>query len=119
MANSLTEFYLNQKEPNKSCYLALRDIILSIDENITPEWKYKLPFFYYKGKMMCYLWKDKKTNQPYLSFMEGKDIEHTLLEQGDRKRAKILRINPEKDLPKDVVEELVFKSMELINKKIK
>lgn len=117
MTNALAQFYLNQDEPNKSCYLALRDIILNIDKNITPEWKYKLPFFYYKGKMLCYLWKDKKTNQPYVSFMKGKFIEHELLEQGDRKLAKILRINPLKDLPKKEIEEIVRMSFRYIKTK--
>lgn len=119
MSNSLTEFYIEQEEPNKSCYLALRDIILAIDENISPEWKFKLPFFYYKGKMLCYLWKDKKNNEPYVSFMKGKFIEHELLEQGDRKLAKILRVNPNVDLPKEEIEKIVLISIGLINNKVK
>lgn len=117
MANSLTEFYLNQEEPNKSCYLALRDLILAIDKNITPEWKYKLPFFYYKGKMLCFLWKDKNTYEPYIGFMKGSLIEHPMLEQGERKLAKILRINPLKDLPKNEIEVIVKMSIPFIKHK--
>jgi len=44
----LDDFYLNQEEPVKGIMIALRDIILKKDTAITPEWKYKLPFFYYK-----------------------------------------------------------------------
>jgi hypothetical protein len=41
--NELDNFYWSQKEPNKSCFLALRDIILNFDENISTTYKYKLP----------------------------------------------------------------------------
>jgi hypothetical protein len=91
-------YYLKQKEPNKSCLLVLKDIILDLDENITPEWKYSLPFFYYKKKMFCYLWKDKKTQEPYIGICRGYEIDHPLLEVGNRKKMKIYRINPNEDI---------------------
>jgi hypothetical protein len=47
----------------KSCYMELRDIILSQSKHITPELKYGYPVFYYKGKMFCYLWFYKKYQQ--------------------------------------------------------
>jgi len=49
-----------------------------------------MPCFVYNKKQFCYLWTDKKTNNPYLLIVEGKNIDHPLLEQGDRKRMKIL-----------------------------
>ena len=48
-------FYLQQEEPIKGCLLALKEIILSQDEDISNEWKYGMPFFCYKKKMFCYL----------------------------------------------------------------
>jgi hypothetical protein len=101
MLNQLNHFYLDQDEPAKSCLLALKKIILSVDTNITPEWKYKMPFFYYRGKMFCYLWVDKNTKEPYIGVIKGKDVDHPLLEIGDRKMVKIIRINPNIDLPLD------------------
>jgi hypothetical protein len=95
----LDNFYLQQEEPNQSCFLALRDLILDYDSQITPDFKYGLPFFMYKGKMFCYLWKDKKANQPYISIAAGNKINHPALFQGDRKRFKLLYINAEEDLP--------------------
>lgn len=106
MQNELENFYLKQEEPNQSCFLALRDIILAFDKNITADWKYKLPFFMYKGKMFCYLWKDKKTNEPYISIAKGSQIEHNLLEQGNRTVFKIMRINQNADIPIDSIYEI-------------
>ena len=79
MENELENFYLKQSEPNQSCFLALRDIIIGFNLNITTDWKYKLPFFMYKGKMFCYLWKDKKTEVPYIGIVNGSDIDHPAL----------------------------------------
>lgn len=103
MLNQLSNFYLDQLEPTKSCLLALKEIILSVDKDITPEWKYNMPFFYYRGKMFCYLWVDKKTKAPYIGIIKGKEMSHLLLEQGDRKLVKILRINPNQDFPVETI----------------
>lgn len=75
-----------------------------------------MPCFCYKLKMFCYLWTDKKTNEPYILFVEGDRIQHELLETGGRKRMKILRINPTQDIPKDLVESLVQQSLDLYRK---
>lgn len=106
-------YYLKQEEPYKSCLLALKDIILGLDENITPEWKYGLPFFYYKKKMFCYFWKDKKTQEPYIGIVKGKEIEHPLLEAGNRKMMKIYRVNPNKDIDVKTVTEILTEAMNL------
>ncbi len=65
MSVQLDNFYLQQSEPTQGCLLALREIILKQDKNITAELKYGMPFFCYKGKMFCYLWVHKKYKQPY------------------------------------------------------
>lgn len=111
--NELENFYLRQDEPNQSCFLALRDIILDFDQDITPDWKYKLPFFMYKGKMLCYLWKDKKTDLPYISFAKGNELTHKLLESGNRKRFKIMTINPSTDIPIDDLHLILKEALEL------
>ena len=107
MQEQLDNFYLNQEEPNQSCFLALREIILAYHKDITPDFKYGLPFFMFKGKMFCYLWKDKKSNQPYISFAAGNKIEHPSLFQGDRKRFKLLFVDPERDIPIKLIQEIL------------
>jgi len=90
--NINNDFYLNKEEPNKSCLLALRAIILKQDINITETKKYGMPYFCYKNKMFCYLWTDKKTEEPYILFVEGQHLNHIQLETGKRARMKILRV---------------------------
>ena len=48
-------FYLQTEEPHTSCLLALREHILSFDNNITEAWKFNMPLFLYKGNRFCYL----------------------------------------------------------------
>jgi len=99
MLTPLDDFYLQKEEPVRGCLLALKDYLLAFDENITPEWKYKLPFFYYKGKMFCYLWIHKKYLKPYIGIVESKHIDHPDLIIEKRARMKIMLIDPNEDLP--------------------
>ncbi|SHL74134.1 DUF1801 domain-containing protein [Flavobacterium saccharophilum] len=109
----LDNYYLKKEEPNKSCLLALRNIILKQDINITETQKWGMPCFCYKKKMFCYLWTDKKTDKPYILMVEGNYLEHPELEQGDRTRMKIFRINPNKDLPIRTIESILQKALDL------
>lgn len=107
MISPLQEFYLKQPEPNRSCYEALKDILLRFSPDITEEWKYKLPFFYYKGKMCCYFWKDKKTQMPYIGFSKGKQMNHPSLVRGDRKLMAIYYVDPTEDIDLETLNELL------------
>ena len=73
-------------------FFGIADIIRAYHPEITVDFKYGLPFFMFKWKMFCYLRKDKKTNQPYISIAAGNKIEHPALFQGNRKRFKLLFI---------------------------
>lgn len=109
----LENYYLNKSEPNQSCLLALRSIILNQDKDITETQKWGMPCFCYKKKMFCYLWTDKKTNQPYILMVEGKHLNYPELEEGDRKRMKVLRVDPNQDLPIKTIETILQKALEL------
>lgn len=111
-------FYFDRKEPNQSCLLALQHIILKQDTEITETTKYGMPCFCYKKKMFCYLWEDKKTNEPYLLFVEGKYLEHPKLEMGSRARMKIYRVNPNLDIPVKEIELLLNQALDLYRKGI-
>ena len=91
----------------------MRNIILNQDDNITETKKYGMPCFCYKKKMFCYLWTDKKTDEPYILFVEGKYLNHSELEKGDRSRMKILRIDPNADLPVKTIELLLNDALDL------
>ena len=113
MIEKLHNYYLNKAEPNNSCLLALRNIIIKLDVNINETQKYGMPCFCYGKKMFCYLWTDKKTTDPYILFVEGKHLSHPKLEEGNRSRMKILRINPNKNLPLKTIESILQKALNL------
>ncbi|MGB0369122.1 MAG: DUF1801 domain-containing protein [Flavobacteriales bacterium] len=108
-----TNFYFRQAEPNKSCFLAMRTIVLCSDTEVEETVKYGCPCFMYRGRAFCYLWKDKKTNEPYFLLVEGKRLGHPMLEAGDRKRMKVLRVNPNKDLPIETINTVLEEALEL------
>lgn len=111
-------FYLEQEEPNKSCLLALRQIILEQDKNLSETIKYGMPCFCYHQKMFCYLWTDKKTHEPYVLMVEGNHLEHPKLEQGTRARMKIYRVNPSQDIPVKELKEVLDEGLALYRKGI-
>lgn len=113
MINELNNYYLSKEEPNKSCLLALRDIILRQDNDITETMKWGMPCFCFRKKMFCYIWVDKKTTEPYILIVEGKHLEHPLLETGSRSRMKIFRVNPNEDLPVRTIELILNQALDL------
>jgi len=114
--NSAGEFYLKHQEPVKSCLLSLKDMILEMDPDISPAWKYGMPFFCYKGKMFAYLWVQKKTLLPYLGIVEGQRIEHPYLIAEKRARMKIMLFDPNKDLPIKTIHGILKKALTLDQK---
>ena len=113
MLHDLNNYYFKKTEPNKSCLLALRSIILKQDKNITETQKYGMPCFCYQKKMFCYLWTDKKTDEPYILMVEGKHLDHPALETGNRSRMKIFRVNPNKDLQVKTIETILHTALNL------
>ncbi|MCD9576202.1 DUF1801 domain-containing protein [Flavobacterium soyae] len=109
----LDDFYLNQEEPIKGTFLALKDIILKQDKDITHVLKYGMPFFCYKGKMFCYLWIHKKLKQPYIGIVEGKHFKESFLIQEKRSRMKIMMFNSEEDLPLEQIGLVIQKAINL------
>lgn len=113
--NNIENFYLSQSEMNQACLLAARKIILDQSKEITEHWKYGAPFFYFRKKMFCYFWVDAKKHTPYIGITDGALIDHPALEQGDRKRMKILHLNPDDDLPMKAMREILAASINIRN----
>ena len=110
---AIDDFYQQQDEPVKGLLLALKQIILAQDENITNVLKYGMPFFCYKGKMFCYLWVHKKTGKPYIGIVEGKWFDEPFLIREDRSRMKIFLLDPDSDLPVHQIKQLLKKAIDL------
>ncbi|MEO8769791.1 MAG: DUF1801 domain-containing protein [Ferruginibacter sp.] len=110
---AIDQFYLQQEEPVKSCFLVLKEIILLQDPAITNELKYGMPFFSYKGKMFCYLWYHKKYRQPYIGIVEGNRFEQPFLIQEKRSRMKIMLIDANEDLPVKKIKDILKQAINL------
>lgn len=113
MPTQTDNFYLQKDEPLKSCLLALRDIILKQDKDISAACKYGMPFFCYKGKMFCYLWVHKKLHQPYMGIVEGKRFDHPNLIIEKRSRMKIMLFEADQDLPLTIIEDILKQALDL------
>ncbi|MBP7558603.1 MAG: DUF1801 domain-containing protein [Chitinophagaceae bacterium] len=110
---ALDDFYLKQEEPVRAVFLALRELILAQDKDVTNEWKYGMPFFCYKGKMFCYLWVHRKKGQPYIGLVEGKHFTQSFLLQEKRSRMKIMLLDPHRDLPVQKISAIIKQSLDL------
>ncbi|NJM24889.1 MAG: DUF1801 domain-containing protein [Bacteroidia bacterium] len=115
--DAIDHYFLSQPEPNKSCLLALRDLVLAAHNDITLTWKYRMPVFCFNGKMLCYLWTDKKDHSPYLGLVDGAQIKHPALERGSRARMSIIRIDPTANLPVKEIRALMALALLLRTKK--
>ena len=116
MLREIDIFFLEKDEPVKSCLEFLRNFILKFDKNMTESWKYRMPFYCYKGRMFCYLWTNKKTKQPYIGIVEGRKIEHSALILEKRSRMKIMEIDPNEDVPIETILEIFKMAMTFYEK---
>lgn len=66
-----------------------------------------MPCFCFGKKPFCYLWTDKQSGEPYILIVDGDKIEHQALEQGDRKKMKVLSIASQKDIPLNLINEIL------------
>ncbi len=113
MSEEIDSYYLAHDETNRSCLLALRSIILNQDADLVETQKWGMPCFCYKKSILCYLWVDKKTTEPYILMVEGKHLNHPSLEIGKRVKMKIFRVNPNRDLPIDTINEILSEGLAL------
>ena len=106
-------YFLEKEEPVKSCLLYLRSHIVQFDKDITEEWKYSMPFYYYNGKMLCYLWTNKKTNEPYIGIVDGNKIDRPELIMEKRSRMKILPVNSLDEIPVVLIDSILSEAIAL------
>jgi hypothetical protein len=112
MIRDIDNYFLQQDEPIRSYLLALRTCILDYNMGIAETWKYRMPFYCYKGKMFCYLWVHKKYRQPYLGVVEGKKIDHPDLIPEKRARMKIMLFDSNKNVPVKKIHSILKTAMQ-------
>lgn len=97
----LDDYYLKFPEPYQGCLLSLKHIILNVDAQITHERKYQIPFFYYKGKKLAFLWMNRK--KLMLGFVTDKSIVPSLEGMKAKDQFEMTQIDPGADLPKALI----------------
>ena len=114
MLKEIDLYFDSNDEPVRSCLNALRHFILQYNPEVSEIWRYRMPFYCFSGKRFCYLWVDKKRNQPYIGFVDGKLIDHPELLVEKRSRMKIFLIDPTADLPVETIEGLLELGINLV-----
>jgi hypothetical protein len=104
---AIDEYFHNKPEPMRSYLMSLRHFLLHERAHITEVWSYAMPFYLHNGKRFCYIWTEKKTNLPYLGIVDGNRIAHPALVSEKRSRMKILKLDPEQDLPVELIKEIM------------
>ena len=118
MIREIDRYYDDNDEPAQSCLLALRSIILEQDEEVAETRKWGMPCFTFRKKMFCFLWVDKLTEEPYILMVEGDKLDHPKLEKGNRTRMKILPIDPNRDLPVEIIHSILNDALDLYRQEI-
>ncbi len=111
--DNVLDIFMAKEEPNQSCFLVLRSIILESHPDMQETLKYGMPCYTFKGKHLFYLWEDKKTGWPYILFVDGQLMDHPKLSQGKRARMKIYYQDPTIDLDLDEIKDLLNSALEL------
>ncbi len=69
--NPVDKYLLDQKEPYQSIMLYVRSVILRGLPKIEEKFNYKIPFYHYNKKPLCYLNILKGTNYVDIAFVQG------------------------------------------------
>ncbi|HFS67264.1 MAG TPA: DUF1801 domain-containing protein [Flavobacteriia bacterium] len=90
--NPAENYFLKQPKPLQSILLFLRQEILDVIPDLDELYKYKVPFYYYKGKPFCYLTVLKGSTSVDLGFWDGFKLtnKHGFLKAKNRKMIKSL-----------------------------
>ena len=105
--SDIDSYFHYKEEPVRSTLLFLREHIIHFIPGVTEQWRYGMPFYYYRGKMVCYLWVHKKHKCPYLGIVNGKWISHPDLLLEKRAKMKILLIEPEAPIPVETIDNIL------------
>ena len=114
MVTQLESYYLSKPEPYQGCLLALRHLIVSAHPAIVHERKFQIPFFTYKGKKLGYLWLNRK--KLMLGFCLDKSLQEEAPEVKLKDKYESFQIDPDADLPVDLIMEKLHFYLERIDK---
>jgi hypothetical protein len=101
---ALEYYYEKQETETRECLLALKAIILSIDENIVHTRKYQIPFFCYKEFKLGFLWVYRK--RILVGFVEDKKTFSQPTKGRERDSVTTIEINPSEDIPIEKIQQI-------------
>ncbi|MDR2915151.1 MAG: DUF1801 domain-containing protein [Tannerella sp.] len=106
---TLNSYYEKQEAMIRECLLALKDIILSVDDNITHVRKYQIPFFCYKEFNLGFLWVRRK--KIIVGFIEDKKLCQPTSGKRRDKIVMMMEINPLEDIAVSIIKQNMRKMM--------
>lgn len=113
MLNYVDNYFFSLPEPEQSCLLYVRSFMLSYSKHISEAWKFNTPFYYYKGKWLCYVSTNKKNKSIYIGFIKGHLMQHTKLVSEGRKQIKVFHLDANKDIDVKSLNAIMKKALKL------
>lgn len=101
----LDYYYEKQNETTKACLLALKAIILSVNENIVHTRKYQIPFFRYKDFNLGFLWVHRR--RIIVGFVEDKKTFSDAFSKHRKDNVLTLEVNPMDDIAMDIIQDKI------------
>lgn len=74
--NPIEQYLYHQKEPYQSIMLYVRSVILRTLSKVEEKYSYRIPYYHYNKKPMCYLNILKGTNYVDVAFVQGIFLEN-------------------------------------------
>ena len=109
--DALNHYYEKQDAITRDSLLALKSIVLSVNNHIEHVRKFQIPFFCYKGFHLGFLWVHRK--KILVGFVEDKKILTTSFVPQKKDKMSTIEIDPMEDFPIDAI---LQKYKELIEK---
>jgi hypothetical protein len=113
------DFYINnQLTTHRSIFRLLRNIIQESIPQIEERWSFKLPYFYFEGKPLCYFHVNK-SGVAYLGINRSSQLAHLYPElQGDGTIIRHLYFLNAGEIKPEVVKSILYDTLPLLNQKI-
>lgn len=101
MLTALDHYYDKQDMTTRECLLALKAIILSIDNNIVHTRKFQIPFFTYNNFNLGFLWVHRK--KILVGFIKDRRLLPPTFTGRKKDKMSTIEIDPVEDIPVDVI----------------
>lgn len=115
----INEYIERQTIDNQAILYALREIIINFDSNVEEKFKYKIPYYHYRGKSFCYL-NINKNDEVDLGLVNGNQMidNYGFLEGEHLKTIRHLKFNSVEDELMTFVNDYLEQGRRIIDKKL-